>query len=182
MGLSIHHFELMFALGSEVDDVAAQAFAVGTAFRKKSAQLLRDLRSLVLTRTFLERMNHGFQPFQPEEKLERSGELFGVSRQRRSFVVESARLLPAGFELFDVRIACALGHPTRGIQLVKDRQKPPGVDADFLDHDRDIPRWFETGSGRFGRRRLGVCRDGAEYDSQPHCFNLSCGAGEPSAV
>ena len=54
LGLAIHHFELMFAFGGEVDDVAAQAFAVGAAFRKKRAQRLRDLRSLVLTRAFLE--------------------------------------------------------------------------------------------------------------------------------
>ena len=101
-------------------------------------------------------------PFQPEEELERAGELFGVAGQRRCFVVQSACLLAAGFELFDVGVACAFGYPGRGIQLIEHGQKPPGVDADFLDHDRDIPRWLETRSGWFGRRRLGVCRDGTE--------------------
>jgi hypothetical protein len=84
--------------------------------------------------------------------------------------------------LFDIRIARALGHPTWGVQLVEDGQKPPGVDADFLNHDRDIPRRLKTGSGWFGGRRLGVCRDGTEDNSQPHCFNLSCGARAPAVV
>jgi hypothetical protein len=54
LGLAIHHFELMFAFRGQIHDVAAQALAVGAALRKKRAQRLRDLRSLVLTRAFLE--------------------------------------------------------------------------------------------------------------------------------
>src|ERR1019366_8299120 len=102
---------------------------------------------------------------------------FGISRHRRGFVSEGASLLPAGLQLSDVSIAGALGHPGRNIELIEDREQAPGVDADFLEHDGDIPSRLEAGGGWFRGWRLGVCRGGAEEDNQPHCFNLSRGMG-----
>ena len=105
-----------------------------------------------------------------------AGEFFGIARQRLGFVGDGARLLPAGLQLIDVRVAGAFGDPGMGIELIEDGQKALGVGADFLEYDGDIPGRLEAGSGRIRGLRLGVCRDGTEKNSQPHCFNLSCGA------
>ena len=80
LGFAIHDFELVFAFGGEVDDVAAEALAVGAAFAKKGGQRLSYLRSLVFAGAFLERVEHGFQAFHAEEQLERAGEFFGIAR------------------------------------------------------------------------------------------------------
>ena len=62
--------------------------------------------------------------------------------------------------------------------MIEGRQKASGVDADFLDHDGNIPRGLEAGGGWFRGLRLGVCRGGTEKDSQPHSFNLSRGMNQ----
>ena len=77
---SIHDFELVFAFGGEVDDVAAQALAIDAAFAKEGGQRLGNLRSLVFAGALLQRIEHVFQAFHTEKQLQRAGELFGIAR------------------------------------------------------------------------------------------------------
>src|ERR1019366_4007954 len=100
----------------------------------------------------------------------------------RGFVGEGARLLPAGLQLSAVSIAGALGHPSRDIELIEDGEQAPGVGADFLEHDGDVPGGLEAGGGWLRGWSLGVCRGGAEKDNQPHCFNLSRAGGTSSGT
>ena len=107
-----------------------------------------------------------------------AGEFLGISGQRFGFIGDGARLLPAGLQLIDESVAGAFGDPGMGVELIEDGQEAIGVGADFLEYDGHIPRRLEATSGKSRGLRLGVCRDGTEKNSQPHCFNLSCAPKE----
>jgi hypothetical protein len=178
LGFAIHDFELVLAFGGEIHDVSAEALAVGSAFAVDGGEGLGGLRCLVFAGTFLKGGDHGFEAFHTEEKLEPAGEFLRIVGQRFGFIGDGTRLLPARLQLIDERVAGAFGDPRMGVKLIEDRQEALGVGADFLEYDGHIPGRLEAGSGRCRGLRLGVCRDGAEKDNQPHYFNLSCAPDE----
>src|SRR5690349_24830785 len=146
----------MLALDGEIDDVVAEALAIGAGLGEGRGQRLCKLRRLIAARGVFQREEHHLQTLKAEEQLESGRELLRILGQRLGLDDDGASLILARLKLGNVRVRRALGDPCGGVQLVESGQKARGIAADLIQDDSDVPGRFESG----GRGRLSEGRDG----------------------